>query len=261
MPRKSQISLHEAIVIALINSPLRTASFEEIAKYIESRNLYPDRKGNITLKKQVMLRSTKSKGRYTELFEEIGAGYIRLKDTHADFSLSLWFALESLLEHDQEFYNPQKKSLSVVDRNYGAKETKKIHLSPSDIICIQSENKSRRKKIYFQETVTELINCVYFNSNDFNFEKLCKYLDPLSHYLVVVSKSAIINVGFFDLVKKQILKYNGPKGDHTVPDQLNMSTGKGAESYLNNFNVIKEAYKRRILLQKAVIGYKNDLGL
>ena len=60
---KNLLSLHEAITIALININKEnfSASFEEIANYIEKRNLYPERKGNIDLATQVMLRSTKSK--------------------------------------------------------------------------------------------------------------------------------------------------------------------------------------------------------
>ena len=44
MPRKNLISLHEAIVIALINKPDRTATFEEIADFITERRLYPEEK-------------------------------------------------------------------------------------------------------------------------------------------------------------------------------------------------------------------------
>jgi hypothetical protein len=39
MPRKNLLSLHEAIVVALIQLPKRTGSFQEIANLIEERNL------------------------------------------------------------------------------------------------------------------------------------------------------------------------------------------------------------------------------
>lgn len=80
MPRKNLLSLHEAIVVALINQPTRTANFDEIANFIKERNLYPVRKDNIPLATQVMLRSTKAKGAYHHLFEETGSNTIRLKN-------------------------------------------------------------------------------------------------------------------------------------------------------------------------------------
>lgn len=78
---KNLLSLHEAIVIALINinKGTFTASFDEIAEYIEKRNLYPERKGNIDLVTQVMLRSTKSKGKYSYLFTQIDENRIKIK--------------------------------------------------------------------------------------------------------------------------------------------------------------------------------------
>lgn len=78
---KNLLSLHEAIVIALINLNKETfsATFDEIATYIEKRNLYPERKGNVDLATQVMLRSTKSKGNYLYLFEQIAENKIRLR--------------------------------------------------------------------------------------------------------------------------------------------------------------------------------------
>lgn len=78
---KNLLSLHEAIVIALINLNKETfsATFDEIATYIEKRNLFPERKGNVDLATQVMLRSTKSKGNYLYLFEQIAENKIRLR--------------------------------------------------------------------------------------------------------------------------------------------------------------------------------------
>ncbi|HCT21964.1 MAG TPA: hypothetical protein DIW54_00915 [Chitinophagaceae bacterium] len=78
--RKNLLALHEAIVIALISMPNRTASFAEIAAFIEQRNLYPQRKGNIDLSTQVMLRSTKAKGAYKHLFEIVDANSISLRN-------------------------------------------------------------------------------------------------------------------------------------------------------------------------------------
>jgi len=78
---KNQLSLHEAIVIALININKQTfsATFEEIAEYIDNRKLYDQRIGNIDLLTQVMLRATKSANRYSYLFERVNTTTITLK--------------------------------------------------------------------------------------------------------------------------------------------------------------------------------------
>ncbi|MBI9056978.1 MAG: hypothetical protein JEZ01_04325 [Labilibaculum sp.] len=81
MNRKNLLSLHEAMVIALISLPSRQASFEQIEEFIEKRNLFPIRKGNIPLSKQIELRAIQSKGRYHHLFEDLGDGRICLKNS------------------------------------------------------------------------------------------------------------------------------------------------------------------------------------
>ncbi|WP_141672838.1 hypothetical protein [Flavobacterium crassostreae] len=78
---KNLLTLHEAIVIALININKEnfSATFDEIADFIEKRGLYTERKGEIDLTKQIMLRSTKSKGNYIYLFEQIDNSSIKLR--------------------------------------------------------------------------------------------------------------------------------------------------------------------------------------
>ncbi len=82
MSRKNLLSLHEAIVIALINinPQTRTATFQEMEDFIIERNLCPIREGNIPLSEQIMLRSTKSKGAYKHLFEQVQTQSIRLRN-------------------------------------------------------------------------------------------------------------------------------------------------------------------------------------
>jgi hypothetical protein len=77
---KNLLTLHEAIALALIAKDDRLCTFDEIATFIENRNLFPIRKGNISLSKQVMLRSTKSKQRYFYLFEAVDDNTIRLRN-------------------------------------------------------------------------------------------------------------------------------------------------------------------------------------
>lgn len=261
MPRKNLLSLHEAVVVALINQPTRTASFEQIAAFIIDRNLCPNRDGGVSLEDQVMLRTTQSKGAYAHLFQEIGAGFIRLKDGYADFPLHLYSALEALLDYDKQFYNPDLKELSVIDKNYGTKETRKIKMNPADIICILSKEKSRSKNIYLFEKNLKLIVCFEFNNQEFNFKTLCEYLDPVNNYLTQVAKSAIVNVAFFELVKKRLLAYNDTAGIIESLSTIQISDKEQGDLFLQNFTTVKGSYIRRIMLQKATLGYKTDMGL
>jgi hypothetical protein len=77
---KNLLTLHEAIALALLSKENRTSSFDEVAKFIDERNLFPIRKAGITLSKQVMLRSVQSKGRYAYLFEQVASDTIKLRN-------------------------------------------------------------------------------------------------------------------------------------------------------------------------------------
>jgi len=77
---KNLLTLHQAIALALLAADNRTLSFAAIAEYIEKKKLFPKRKGNISLQEQVMLRTTKSQGKYFYLFEQVGPDTIRLKN-------------------------------------------------------------------------------------------------------------------------------------------------------------------------------------
>jgi hypothetical protein len=79
MARKNLLSLHEAIAVALLSKSNREATFEEIASFIETRNLFPERKAGTPLSTQIMLRSTKSNGAYEHLFEQTSNKKIKLR--------------------------------------------------------------------------------------------------------------------------------------------------------------------------------------
>ena len=75
---KNLLTLHEAVILVLLKKPNRTANFEEIAKEIERRNLYPKREENITLSKQIELRTSISSSKYKHLFKKVSENEIKL---------------------------------------------------------------------------------------------------------------------------------------------------------------------------------------
>lgn len=66
---KNLLTLHETIAVVLLSEPNRTATFQKIADRIEKRNLFPNRKGEITLAKQIELRTAIKSSKYKHLFE------------------------------------------------------------------------------------------------------------------------------------------------------------------------------------------------
>lgn len=74
---KNLLTLHEAIILILLKKPNRTASFDEIAREIEKRDLFPIRKGNITLSQQIKLRTSISSSKYKHFFQKVSENEIR----------------------------------------------------------------------------------------------------------------------------------------------------------------------------------------
>lgn len=68
---KNKVTLHEAIAKVLILKENKTATYNEIADEITKQNLYPNRKGNIPLAKQIYLRSSISSSKYLGTWFEI----------------------------------------------------------------------------------------------------------------------------------------------------------------------------------------------
>lgn len=46
---KNLLTLHEAVSVVLLSQPDRSETFQTIADEVERRNLFPERKGGITL--------------------------------------------------------------------------------------------------------------------------------------------------------------------------------------------------------------------
>lgn len=66
---RNLLTLHEAVVVVLLNQPNYTGTFHEIASEIERRNLFPERKGGISLAEQVKLRTAIKSSKYRHWFD------------------------------------------------------------------------------------------------------------------------------------------------------------------------------------------------
>ncbi|MBN8698707.1 MAG: hypothetical protein J0L54_03785 [Chitinophagales bacterium] len=189
-----------------------------------------------------------------------------LEENEIDFSLRLWLALEDILEKDKGFYHPDNLELSVFDNDFEVNRT--IAISPKDLICVITDKNqdvkgnNRRKKQLFVKDVSvgsdNKVRTYTLNNNALNFKKLCNQLDPLSHFLIVVSKNSIVNVKFYDQIQNYELKVNLTD---ELPEAVKTIAVSDSKIHRENFTKIKEAYNYRVLLQKKVIGYKYSIGI
>ena len=257
MPRKNLLFLQEAIVVALINQPSRTASFEEIANFIEQRGLFSVRKGNISLAKQLMLRSTLSKGKYKHLFDEIGAGYIRLRDSYAVFGIMLYNSLDNILDSHCKLYKSNPETIRVKDLKMNG--FREVSLSASDIICIATREKSGEKKyIYVLERDIIGQSAIGVYTINKNLNDLKDLFDPLSHYLAMLSDSVIINVAFYQLSGKKELQPILPFSEIKELSPFKFSASKAAKEYYRIFLKVQEAYQHRISFEKSILDWKKQ---
>jgi hypothetical protein len=200
--------------------------------------------------------------------EELRLARERIKELEENdiaFPLRLYLALKDILDKDKSFHKPDNLELNVYD--IGFEINKEISINPKDLICILTptnqnfKGNNGRKKILFTKEENKNIKVYLLNNNSLSFKKLLNQLDPLNHYLVIVSKNTIANVKFYDLVKDNELKIN-LNGE--LPDEikkLSISNSKAHSTTVENFNKIKEAYDYRISLQKKVFGYKYAHGI
>ncbi|MCE9538624.1 MAG: hypothetical protein K8R85_05325 [Bacteroidetes bacterium] len=183
--------------------------------------------------------------------------------------LALYNALGVVMKYDESFYSPKEKELKV-QNIYEDNEV--IKLIPENVIAIitrpdfkdtDKEKVRSRRKMFFikEETKKGVILKTYFTNNDiYSFNYLVKYIDPLNYYLLNVSKNAIVNVDCYELSKKNLLKLNI---DELKAEQINIINFSDDTLYNTkiNFPVIKNGIKKRLYLQKFMIGYKNDFKL
>ena len=76
---KNLLKLHEAIAVVLLSETNKTATFQNIEDEIERRNLFPERKGGITLAEQIKLRTSISSSKYKHWFDLTKPDIIKLK--------------------------------------------------------------------------------------------------------------------------------------------------------------------------------------
>jgi len=236
MVHKNLLDLHEAIVVALINQPTRTASFEEIAKFIEGRKLFPYRKENIPLATQVMLLTTKANGAYQHLFEQVSENSIKLSEFISENSQELKTENEGLKELAKRltFRHGLDRVLLGYHENIMTSAAADLLINPNPVlvhgtekgigldfkISIQNviaiESNKRIKIIHLKEAVIPVEGGKprkRIETNE-NFVSLLKELQGSGHHIMRASDKYAVNIYHYKLsdVGKFVFIPELPKG-------------------------------------------------
>ena len=192
-------------------------------------------------------------GQALTIIEELVTHIDRLEEVQFNYALDLWEGIEFILQDKNLFPTINKQSLKVFDPIF--KEFLSVDFMADNIVCIIAEPKSRKKHIYTYETEAKIKHYI-INDNEMKFEVLRERLDKLSTHLVIVSKSTIVNVKFYDKEQNKYLvlkpEYKFDAYIEYKPSNISRDIG------LENFIKVKEGLENRILLQKRASHYKNE---
>jgi hypothetical protein len=248
MLRKNLLSLQEAIVVALIHFPIRRAHFREILKIIKDRNFY-----NFNPQESFPPFCEELKLFYDEIgnddsyyFHDIGSGYIDLKDCYRDFASDLF-----TIYHD--FFNPLSKEINVVDPLWG--ENRKLQVTPKNLVCITTNKEGRKKTIYNYEYDEQGERVIKKYSTQQSLESLKKKIDPLSHYLVIISKDSLVNVAYFKIANHKSIITNIEDSINIEWESFQFSNSNKAKEYFATFQIVKKQYISYTSLQKNLLPY------
>lgn len=256
MLRKNHISLHEAIVIALIHQPMRRASIEALFKYISERNLY-----NFNPAENFPPFCEELKLFYDEIskddsyyFKNIGCGFIELKDTNSQFPIVFLHALKDMKIFDPEFFDTQNAELVLLDAEFGIKRT--LDIDPLDIVCIVSSDKEMGKEFYLYNQFSDepfQIRKYLLNNDKYNFRKIIQTIDPTGKFLVLIGKGTIINAAYFNLSKDGLLRLTSTLPGDTIIPEIKLAKGTKAKKFLTDLEKTKSQINLQNFLQKIAL--------
>lgn len=181
-----------------------------------------------------------------------------LEEENIAFPFRLYYALEAILDHDPVYQLVPPNEISLFDFQF--EMNRRVKLLPKDIICILSEEGSRKKTIYTLEENLEgkrELNRYSFNKAG-DLETWARFFDKLAYRLIKVSKSTIANVAFYQLANDHCLHLRMKLPKLPQVETIKISEKKSVyETFKKDFIKVQEAYRNHILLQKKVLGYMN----
>jgi hypothetical protein len=194
--------------------------------------------------------------------------------------LDVWNILEAINEHDKSFHFPQPVTVRVMNPNDGLRYIEK-EFNPRWIVCIHSISEayydsipsvSDHKKPSYHRRMKRVIYKLengkktqfkhYLINDDNKLDAVSDIFDNMNRYLCVISKKFIVNVGFYDLVGDFL--YLNEDVEYTLEvNKIPISCDVEIKGHtaLNAFKKIKDSYISKIMFQKRVLCYKEDMAL
>lgn len=160
-------------------------------------------------------------------------------------TLDAWISIENIVGLYDIYLNPHPVPITSQVKG----KSVQFKVKSTNVICIKSEG--RHKCIYLKEPIKsiqgELLNTskIFINHAEKKLETLCSDLDSLQFRLMVISRSEVVNVGFYDLNKNK-LQLNLDNYQSTE-DCKNIKIGK---AFVETFIEKKETYESIVSLQK-----------
>lgn len=175
------------------------------------------------------------------------------------FSLRL-FDLLNIIKADD--FTPNV-TLYVMDIK--TNERIEVEFNAQNILCIVPETKGKEKLIFQVEYQEKLpvIKSYKINNNTLTFVNLLSKLDNLNRYLIQVSRRAIVNVRYYKLLENDRnslqLIYNEINDKRIKEIRISPEKDKEGNTGLEKYLFIRSHFQKRILYQKRVIGYIEEM--
>ena len=200
----------------------------------------------------------KIKKTYSELVKELANAKKTIEEQKKKISesaaqeiiwpLRLYMALEAVLKKD--FSAASTVRLQLLNH---FKESETIEFNAEEVICIVPVAKGRKKYIYLLQN--NLVKVYTLNNNSLNFDNLIQMIDPLNKFLLKISKSAVINVKYYELKENRTLLLSIKQQGLAPVRYVQMPDFK---TTLISYLKIRNSIEYNLSLQKRVLGYISE---
>jgi hypothetical protein len=177
--------------------------------------------------------------------------------SNMSFSLRLFDLLNIIDDND---FTPNIE-LNVKDSNLG--DRIKTLFNAQNILCVVPKTKGREKLIYQFEhnNGKRILKSYVINDDLMTFENLNAKLDILNRYLIQVRKNAVVNVKFYNLIDKKTVEVRFKNITDKKIKQIKLTEVKDDKGLtgLEKFLYLKQHFQKRLLYQKRVVGYIEEM--
>lgn len=255
MSNHYKLSLQEAIQVLLLNEKNRKSHLVIIFSIIHARKLYTPSENSKLFCEELAAFYKELANEESLLYNNIGTGFIELKDTYSEYLLMLMEELNAILEYNQRLFQPVPKHVKVYDIKMDSRREVEFH--SNNIVCIITKKvedaapKAKKtsgdtKYIYYKEVNLKKEEEIGVYTVDDSLNSLLEKFDPQHRYLAKVSDKAIVNIAFFSLEKNNKLSTHLSFTELRKLPEISFSESSAGRHNKSSFKLIQRAYKDRI---------------